>query len=755
MFEKLFSIKEEGIYLIINIFGIKITLKPERLRAKEIQRKFNNYYNTNASINNSLEKGLYELFLREKDNMDYSVIGNIPYVSIIITVYNIGKDYLIKCLDSVINQTLKNIEIIIVNDNSPMKEDDDICKEYANKDSRIRYIFNDENKGPGGSRLEGLKYATGYTIAFVDSDDYIKLETYEIALFYMFFYKVDIITFGIINIKNNMISENRILNSVFYNDDVIKAFIDYNPYIKGNLWNKLFKKTLLSDDFIPINIKNGEDRVAVFNIFKIAKSLAVINLPLYYYNLREGSITTQINKNYIYESLLSCILMIENNNNIDINFNILYSFYINHIYRELYEKLKFKNRELFNELTIYLKDLILEHLLKYSQLEFVEIYELLNSLNTIQYESLIWYRKEIYNTLLELNKDKFRTSYIDNNTVLVTELNDVHGEVIPGIVKYFLDLSYKVDILVTFKQLASGVLNIFRNNENIRIFCFDRENLINIIKNENLSKYKCIFITSYYLYYVSSNWPSVKDYIKNIDKKNKNMIIMEHHLDLVNEKGIKNNKIVVMHNLQPNKFPIYINPHYFGDVKITSKNDNITKFIIVGWIESHRKNFDLLFNGFNKLLQNGFTNFKLIIVGKGNITSDIGLLYQYIDVKGRLNYPDMYKEIEEADFFIPLLDNENPEHYRYLKYGVSGSFQLIYGFRKPCILHTKFSETYGINNNNSILYDKNEYFFEAIKKAVNMNNDEYSNMQHNLGLYADDLYRKSLENLKYIIENNN
>ena len=755
MFEKLFSIKEEGIYLIINIFGIKITLKPERLRAKEIQRKFNNYYNTNASINNSLEKGLYELFLREKDNMDYSVIGNIPYVSIIITVYNIGKDYLIKCLDSVINQTLKNIEIIIVNDNSPMKEDDDICKEYANKDSRIRYIFNDENKGPGGSRLEGLKYATGYTIAFVDSDDYIKLETYEIALFYMFFYKVDIITFGIINIKNNMISENIILNSVFYNDDVIKAFIDYNPYIKGNLWNKLFKNTLLSDDFIPINIKNGEDRVAVFNIFKIAKSLAVINLPLYYYNLREGSITTQINKNYIYESLLSCILMIENNNNIDINFNILYSFYINHIYRELYEKLKFKNRELFNELTIYLKDLILEHLLKYSQLEFVEIYELLNSLNTIQYESLIWYRKEIYNTLLELNKDKFRTSYIDNNTVLVTELNDVHGEVIPGIVKYFLDLSYKVDILVTFKQLASGVLNIFKNNENVRIFCFYRESLINIIKNENLSSYKCIFITSYYLYYVSSNWPSVKDYIKNIDKKNKNMIIMEHHLDLVNEKYIKNNQIVVMHNLDKNKFPIYINPHYFGDVKITSKNDNITKFIIVGWIESHRKNFDLLFNGFNKLLQNGFTNFKLIIVGKGNITSDIGLLYQYIDVKGRLNYPDMYKEIEEADFFIPLLDNENPEHYRYLKYGVSGSFQLIYGFRKPCILHTKFSETYGINNNNSILYDKNEYFFEAIKKAVNMNNDEYSNMQHNLGLYADDLYRKSLENLKYIIENNN
>lgn len=744
------------IYSKTTIFGLKIVTKPFRLKANLLQKRLDNLSNKNKEIEKETKDGFYNLYLKNKDKIDYNkLIGNIPYVSIIVPVYNTGKELLIRCLDSLINQTLKNIEIIIVNDCSPLEEDDIVCRDYANKDKRIKYIYNKENMGSGGARLEGLKYVTGYSTAFVDSDDYLKLEAYNIALFSMFFYDVDIVSFGYYKVQSK-IDEIYIGNFNVYKD-VIKYFL--NNYLHVYLWNKLYKTSIILNSdkkLIPKDLIS-EDRVFNFIFFNNAKSLSLIPISLYYYNrCLEKSQSFIVNEKYIKESFYSydIIIKIIKNHKLESELSIAYIKTIYNIFSRIFYEYKNIDNNKYYDLRDYLRSIILSQ---------IELYPDILDI-TLMYDYLIYnyfsndfhmFFNDVYNTFNKVKINNFVNSKKDKNYVLVTELNDVHGEVIPGIVKYFLDLSYKVDILVTFKQLASGVLNIFKNNENVRIFCFYRESLINIIKNENLSSYKCIFITSYYLYYVSSNWPSVKDYIKNIDKKNKNMIIMEHHLDLVNEKGIKNNKIVVMHNLQPNKFPIYINPHYFGDVKITSKNDNITKFIIVGWIESHRKNFDLLFNGFNKLLQNGFTNFKLIIVGKGNITSDIGLLYQYIDVKGRLNYPDMYKEIEEADFFIPLLDNENPEHYRYLKYGVSGSFQLIYGFRKPCILNSKFAETYGINNDNSILYDKNEDFIESLKKAINIKNDEYLDMQHNLGLYADDLYRKSLENLKYIIENNN
>ena len=84
----------------------------------------------------------------------------------------------------------------------------------------------------------------------------------------------------------------------------------------------------------------------------------------------------------------------------------------------------------------------------------------------------------------------------------------------------------------------------------------------------------------------------MEDYIKNIQRQNKRIIVLEHHLDLANKNMIRKNMIVSMHNLD-NKIP-YINPHYFGDIKITQKNEKITRFIIVGAIESHRRNSNLL-----------------------------------------------------------------------------------------------------------------------------------------------------------------
>src|SRR5690625_1641691 len=99
-----------------------------------------------------------------------------PKVSIIIPIYNV-ENYLEKCLNSVINQTLNEIEIILINDGSP-DESLNICKIYQNKDKRIK-IINQKNHGVSHARNQGIKIATGQYIGFIDPDDWVEPFMFE------------------------------------------------------------------------------------------------------------------------------------------------------------------------------------------------------------------------------------------------------------------------------------------------------------------------------------------------------------------------------------------------------------------------------------------------------------------------------------------------------------------------------------------------------------------------------------------------
>ena len=100
-----------------------------------------------------------------------------PKVSIIVPVYNVGK-YLSKCLDSLINQTLEDIEIICINDGST-DNSGSICDKWQSRDNRIRVIHRD-NGGASSARNSGIKIAVGRYIAYVDSDDWIRQDMYEV-----------------------------------------------------------------------------------------------------------------------------------------------------------------------------------------------------------------------------------------------------------------------------------------------------------------------------------------------------------------------------------------------------------------------------------------------------------------------------------------------------------------------------------------------------------------------------------------------
>ena len=204
-----------------------------------------------------------------------------PKISIIVPVYNVEK-YLPKCLDSLINQTFKDIEIICVNDGST---DDSlsVLKDYAKKDNRI-VIIDKENSGPSACRNIGIEKATGEFIQFVDSDDWIEPETCEICYQKAIEHHVDMVSFNAV-----MINKTKITPLYYYNnkeeklvslDDMISLLFK-SPF---HSWHFLFKKAFLTQHQIkyPEHIVLCED--AIFSLTCWLKIKEALLLPNVFYN---------------------------------------------------------------------------------------------------------------------------------------------------------------------------------------------------------------------------------------------------------------------------------------------------------------------------------------------------------------------------------------------------------------------------------------------------------------------------------------
>ena len=203
-------------------------------------------------------------------------------ISIIIPVYN-TEQYLSKCLDSVINQTYKNLEIIVIDDGST-DNSGKICDEYALKDNRIKVVHK-QNAGVSSARNIGLDIARGEYIAFIDSDDYIELDMYESLLKISSENFSDVTCSGYYLVYKNKIYSKRILkekNSIVEISNikaVERGFIDIGFYIG----NKLFNKECFLNLYFPAG-DLFEDISVISKVFIKAKKIVIYNRPLYYYN---------------------------------------------------------------------------------------------------------------------------------------------------------------------------------------------------------------------------------------------------------------------------------------------------------------------------------------------------------------------------------------------------------------------------------------------------------------------------------------
>jgi glycosyltransferase involved in cell wall biosynthesis len=213
-------------------------------------------------------------------------------ISIIVPVYNV-EEYLTNCLDSICNQTLKEIEIIIINDGST-DNSSEIIKEFQKNDKRIK-VITQKNQGLSAARNAGLDIATGEYIGFVDSDDFISPDMYMDLYNKILEYDTDIV------ICNHYILENDSLRTNSnYSDYLIETDKKYTYYllrdeaIKNFVWSRLYKKELFDGVRFPIG-KVFEDIYLSFYLLGKIKNSYYISEPLYCYRVREGSISRSVN----------------------------------------------------------------------------------------------------------------------------------------------------------------------------------------------------------------------------------------------------------------------------------------------------------------------------------------------------------------------------------------------------------------------------------------------------------------------------
>lgn len=223
-------------------------------------------------------------------------------ISVIVPVYNTER-YLRKCLDSILEQTYTNLEIILIDDGST-DESLKICRNYQKNDSRI-HVYTQKNSGQSSARAKGISLATSDLVTFVDSDDWIESDMYEDMVALYEDSQADLISTGIFHDRKNGTTTVNLdhYNEGFYDDlinDIYPSMLRDNRVgefgLFGNLGTKLFKKDIMLDvlENINRNVFYGEDCLAFYSYCMKMKSIYIRKKAFYHYNIHSDSMCTKV-----------------------------------------------------------------------------------------------------------------------------------------------------------------------------------------------------------------------------------------------------------------------------------------------------------------------------------------------------------------------------------------------------------------------------------------------------------------------------
>lgn len=244
--------------------------------------------------------------MQEFSEVDRMTMMSAPVVSIIVPAYNAVKT-LKKCIDSILNQTLTDIEVIIINDGS-VDETRTLLTDYSDRDSRVRVINKDKNEGLVAARKTGVEIASGEYVGFVDSDDWIESDMFESLYEYAKKHSVDMVSSGYFlegnytsiccdGIDEGIHSE----DMEYVRDSVFYVLGTNNVGVRSPVWNKLFRKCVLEKTLSHISNKvtECEDKMTLLSFLLEARSIYVSYKPFYHYIIQINSMSHKRDVDYL------------------------------------------------------------------------------------------------------------------------------------------------------------------------------------------------------------------------------------------------------------------------------------------------------------------------------------------------------------------------------------------------------------------------------------------------------------------------
>lgn len=226
-------------------------------------------------------------------------------ISVIVPIYNVEK-YVAKCIESIINQTYANLEIILVDDGSTDRSGK-ICEYYKKKDDRIS-VIHQSNKGVVSARSVGIEKSKGKYIGFVDGDDYIDASMYEKLYLNIENKNVDMVHMGyfqdehkeVLGVNSSLVVDFMIMSKSGFICDLI-CNNEAETWISPSIWSKLFRKNIIkkANDAIPQDLYYGEDLICLLNVIQNSSKIGIINDAAYHYVTRADSVMNKVNGNII------------------------------------------------------------------------------------------------------------------------------------------------------------------------------------------------------------------------------------------------------------------------------------------------------------------------------------------------------------------------------------------------------------------------------------------------------------------------
>ena len=224
--------------------------------------------------------------------------SNKNLLSVIIPVYNAEK-YIEDCLESIIKQTYKNLEIILVDDGST-DNSYKLCENYMSKDNRIK-VFHKENGGVSSARNLGIDNASGEYITFVDIDDSLSADMYEKMMTKLISEKADICVCNYQEVLKNkkVLSKHDYSFGCFEKEEVLRGYLNdkFSPYV----WDKIYKLNIVKENKFNSHVLVCEDALFNLNICFYAKKIVAIDEYLYMYNKTNfQSLTKTLSRKFDY-----------------------------------------------------------------------------------------------------------------------------------------------------------------------------------------------------------------------------------------------------------------------------------------------------------------------------------------------------------------------------------------------------------------------------------------------------------------------